>query len=387
MDALADAIAGLLEDREGGQALGQRLRKRVMDHFSWQNTARQVSQAYDIAIALEARVGGQRPAANALAGEPMAVDGQRMTNDESEETGENKKKRNRILNIVRIAVSLLGLAIIVLTQDLGQAFRLLLDMDWLPFLATLVLFLSGSFVRAYRWGCLVWALGVQVSYWRLVDLYFIGAFFNQFLPTGVGGDAVKMFELSREDGKAASAISSVLVDRFLGLFVLFALALLALLVGHELVPQQVRILIAIVFAASLIWRSPDLAAHLDRGLGEAAGRGPGAGPDQDLARAVRIALPLRHSGFAQGHRGLAGLEPAPGPWLLFVGAGGGHRPVAVVLFPVRAHHLGTAVDPFCRRAWASAKGLPSFCSRRWGCPNHRPWPWPWPTSLPCGSSP
>jgi uncharacterized protein (TIRG00374 family) len=175
-----------------------------------------------------------------------------MTNDESKETKENKKKRDRILNFVRIAVSLLGLALIVLTQDLGQAFRLLLEMNWLPFLGTLILFLSGSFIRAYRWGCLVWALDVQVSYWRLVNLYFIGAFFNQFLPTGVGGDAIKMFELSRQDGKAASAISSVLVDRFLGLFVLFALALLALLFGHELVPQQVRILIAVVFAASLI---------------------------------------------------------------------------------------------------------------------------------------
>jgi uncharacterized protein (TIRG00374 family) len=175
-----------------------------------------------------------------------------MTDDKGRQETEKKKRRDRIVNLVRIAVSLLGLAIIVLTQDLGQAFRLLLEMDWLPFLGTLLLFLSGSFIRAYRWGFLVWALDVHVSYLRLVNLYFIGAFFNQFLPTGVGGDAVKMFELSREDGKPSSAISSVLVDRFLGLFVLFALALLALLLGHEFVPQQVRILIAVVFVASLV---------------------------------------------------------------------------------------------------------------------------------------
>ncbi len=174
-----------------------------------------------------------------------------MTNDEGREEKEKKKKRDRILNLVRIAVSLLGLAIIVLTQDLSQAFRLLLEMNWLPFLGTLLLFLSGSFIRSYRWGCLVWALDVQVGYWRLVKLYFIGAFFSQFLPTGVGGDAVKMFELSRQDGKAANAISSVLVDRFLGLFVLFALALVALLFGRELVPEQARILIGVVFVTSL----------------------------------------------------------------------------------------------------------------------------------------
>ena len=133
-----------------------------------------------------------------------------------------------------------------------QVIQLLSDMNWMPFLAALVLFLSGSMVRAYRWGVLVWALDVHVSWWRLVALYFVGAFFSLFLPTGVGGDAVKMFELSRDDGKSAAAISSVLVDRFLGLFVLFALALLALIGGYNLVIKEVRILIALVFLGSLI---------------------------------------------------------------------------------------------------------------------------------------
>ncbi len=165
---------------------------------------------------------------------------------------ERKKKRGRLLNLLKIAVSVVGLLIILLTQDLGKAFQLLVTMDWLPFLGALILFLGGVPVRAYRWGTLVWALGVRVSWWRLVALWLVGSFFNMFLLTGVGGDAVKMYELSRSDGKAAAAISSVLVDRFLGLFVLFALALLALLGSYELVVPQVRILIAVVFVGSLI---------------------------------------------------------------------------------------------------------------------------------------
>lgn len=162
------------------------------------------------------------------------------------------ERRNRLLNTLKVAVSLAGLLIIMLTQDVKEGLELLLAMDWLPFLAALLLLLSGALVRAYRWGSLVWALGVQVSWWRLVDLFFVGAFFSQFLPTGVGGDAVKMYELSRDDRKAAPAISSVLVDRFLGLFVLFAMALVALVWGHELIDPQERLLIATVFAASLV---------------------------------------------------------------------------------------------------------------------------------------
>jgi uncharacterized membrane protein YbhN (UPF0104 family) len=178
------------------------------------------------------------------------------------------KRRNRLLNILKVAISLAGLLVIALTQDVPEGLGLLLDMDWLPFLAALLLFLSGALVRAYRWGSLVWALGVQVSWWRLVDLYFVGAFFSQFLPTGVGGDAVKMYELSRDDRKAAPAISSVLVDRFLGLFVLFAMALVALVWGHELVEPQERLLIATVFAVSLV----GVALLLQRTWIEAVGR-------------------------------------------------------------------------------------------------------------------
>jgi hypothetical protein len=165
---------------------------------------------------------------------------------------EDNKTRNRLLNILKVGVSLVGVLILVLTQDIEAVSQALVNVNWLPFLAALLLFLSGSLVRAYRWGVLVWALGVKVSWWRLVGLYFVGGFFSLFLPTGVGGDAVKMFELSRDDGKASSAISSVLVDRFLGLFVLFAMALLAVAISYEMVAPQVRILIAVVFVGSLV---------------------------------------------------------------------------------------------------------------------------------------
>jgi uncharacterized protein (TIRG00374 family) len=140
----------------------------------------------------------------------------------------------------------------VLTQDLEQVLRHLRDMNWLLFAIALLLFLAGSFVRAYRWGTLVWSQGIHVGWLRLVGLYFVGSFFNLFLPTGLGGDAVKMYELSRDDGRTAEAISSVVVDRFVGLFVLFAMAVLALLGGYRLVGSEVLLAIAGVFLACLI---------------------------------------------------------------------------------------------------------------------------------------
>jgi uncharacterized membrane protein YbhN (UPF0104 family) len=160
--------------------------------------------------------------------------------------------RNHIANILKVAVSLAGILVITLTQDMPQVFQLLSDLDWWAFVGGLLLILLGSFVRSFRWGTLVWALGIQVSWMRLTGLFFVGMFYNLFLPTGMGGDAVKMYELSRDDGKAASAISSVLVDRFLGLFVLFAMALLVLAGSYQLVRPDVRVLIVAGFLGCLI---------------------------------------------------------------------------------------------------------------------------------------
>ncbi len=56
--ALADAVARLLKHPEEARQLGRQLRQRVVEHFSWQNTARQLLTAYD--LAREQRRGARR---------------------------------------------------------------------------------------------------------------------------------------------------------------------------------------------------------------------------------------------------------------------------------------------------------------------------------------
>lgn len=166
---------------------------------------------------------------------------------------DQKKRRDRLLNILKILVTVAGVVFVAFTKvDYGQVFQTLLDMDWLPYLGGLALLLGGVLVRAYRWGVLLWALKVEVTWGRLVGLWFVGALYSMFLPTGVGGDAVKMYEVARDREQAAAAISSVVIDRFLGLLVLLALALLALILGPDLVGPAERALIIVIFALGVL---------------------------------------------------------------------------------------------------------------------------------------
>ncbi len=99
------------------------------------------------------------------------------------------------------------------------------DPVWL--LLAVGLMVSSLVIRAYRWLMLLRGLGSDVRFGRLTALYFIGNFFNAFLPSGMGGDVVRAIEATR-DVPADIAAGTVIVDRMAGLLMLFAMALLAL---------------------------------------------------------------------------------------------------------------------------------------------------------------
>jgi uncharacterized membrane protein YbhN (UPF0104 family) len=105
----------------------------------------------------------------------------------------------------------------------------LASVSWTWYLPAFVLFLGNILLRAYRWYVLVTALDHHVSYGRLLYLYFLGFFFNNFIPSGFGGDVVKVLSLQQDRGRGAEALSSVVMDRLTGLIGSAAIALVVLI--------------------------------------------------------------------------------------------------------------------------------------------------------------
>ncbi len=105
--------------------------------------------------------------------------------------------------------------------QVGQAFAELRIAWWL---AALVLYLGTQLVSALRWQMLARPLGFGRGLWAYVRFYFIGMFFNLFLPTSVGGDVVRAWYLDGQSGRRLAAFLSAFVERLSGLLVLRALA-------------------------------------------------------------------------------------------------------------------------------------------------------------------
>jgi uncharacterized protein (TIRG00374 family) len=74
---------------------------------------------------------------------------------------------------------------------------------------------------AFRWWVLLKVQGIYLSFSRLSGLFFIGMFYNQFLPGGTGGDIIKSYFLLKETpNKKAGALLAVVFDRLIGLVAL-----------------------------------------------------------------------------------------------------------------------------------------------------------------------
>jgi uncharacterized protein (TIRG00374 family) len=179
------------------------------------------------------------------------------------------RARLKPANLIKIGVSLIVLAIVVQRVGADNLLDALRRIDMLWFAAALAIHLLGIVVRAYRWSLLIASLGAPVPFGRLLYLYFVGNFFNTFLPTGIGGDVVKIIELAPERGGVV-AFSTVFVDRLTGILGSSLIALAAVVTLPGDVPPEIQTLVVvvsggIVFATlaltqgkyldRLIWRS------------------------------------------------------------------------------------------------------------------------------------
>jgi uncharacterized protein (TIRG00374 family) len=160
--------------------------------------------------------------------------------------------RKRLFDLLKIVVSLALIAIILRSVDVNALWQVVRNANPWYLLAALAVLMLGVVVRAYRWQILVRDQGVNASLAELIALYFVGFLFNNLLPSGFGGDAIKMYELSRRSQRGAEAVSSVLVDRFMGLFALQAMGLIGLIFSWGLVPTEIVIVTVAVFGASLL---------------------------------------------------------------------------------------------------------------------------------------
>jgi glycosyltransferase 2 family protein len=92
------------------------------------------------------------------------------------------------------------------------------------FAAAILSYFGVQGLSAYRWYVLLKPLGLKIGYPKILSLYFLGMYFNLFLPTAIGGDAVRIYYLHKEAKRLSHSTASVFLDRDLGMGALLIMA-------------------------------------------------------------------------------------------------------------------------------------------------------------------
>jgi uncharacterized membrane protein YbhN (UPF0104 family) len=117
-----------------------------------------------------------------------------------------------------------------------EKIKIVLSSSNVFYMALAVLMIGLNYtISGFRWRSLIFYSKAfsGKGVFSLIKLYFIGAFFNNFMPTSIGGDVYKAYVLGRNTSDMPKAVAATFVNRLSGLVILalFSSASLVLILG------------------------------------------------------------------------------------------------------------------------------------------------------------
>jgi len=163
--------------------------------------------------------------------------------------------KKKIFNFVRIFVSLTLMSFLIYRNrgNFGSILDTLKTLDaGLLIIAVILYFIGISFI-VFRWGTLLRAHGYNISRFFLWQSAFIGWFYNMLLPTGVGGDFYRIYDLHENKGVPMNEnISAVVIERIIGNFTTITLLVIAFLLGmFRYLPGNIVIALVSILGVTL----------------------------------------------------------------------------------------------------------------------------------------
>lgn len=111
--------------------------------------------------------------------------------------------------------------------DLGSALKRMLGADPVNLTVAALVIATQIIISVFRWRTVLVAIEAALPFWQALRIYLIGLFFNQVLPSSVGGDAVRIYKGFRAGLLIKKSVHSVMLERavtVLGLLILVPIA-------------------------------------------------------------------------------------------------------------------------------------------------------------------
>ena len=139
--------------------------------------------------------------------------------------------KKTVFTVLRILVTVVLLYIIFKSLNYAQLKSSLKTLKYLPYIIAVALIILNTFLLTERLHVLFGVFKRKISYFKTLKYYLIGLFFNQTLPTSVGGDSVKGYLMGKEVNDIAAGVIITFIDRVIGVITMLIYLFIAVLIG------------------------------------------------------------------------------------------------------------------------------------------------------------
>jgi len=163
-----------------------------------------------------------------------------------------RAKKKLVWILIKVTIGLGLLAVLVWMIGPRKLLHRLTQISPWSYLFALAVYAVGMSIRTIRWRLLLRAIDVPQRLAYLIKLQFIGVFFNQFIPTSLGGDGIRVLYLYREGVAWEKGIGSVLVERVVGMLMLIVLGLISGVSGYHIYRDSRILWVLVAFGVALV---------------------------------------------------------------------------------------------------------------------------------------
>ncbi|WP_294962311.1 lysylphosphatidylglycerol synthase transmembrane domain-containing protein [Sulfurimonas sp.] len=155
-------------------------------------------------------------------------------------------------NIIKLIITIAMFYILFQYVDFENLIEILAKSHGGTILIALIFQLGSTYVAAYRWRLIMKLLVFNESMSYYVKSYFKASFFNQVLPSSIGGDAVRIIDLTRKGYDKKDALYGVFVDRVVGLIGLLILNLISTIIFFDTFDKDFSLLIILITLSGIV---------------------------------------------------------------------------------------------------------------------------------------
>jgi len=155
--------------------------------------------------------------------------------------------------IIKTLISLGFISYIVLKVDWQESWQYLRKIEIWQIAVYLAVIFSGLFISTKKWQKLCLFKGIKYPFLIFFKLYLTGAFINNFVPSTIGGDIFRAYQVGKKAKKYAEATAAVVMDRFTGLLALMLMSPIFFLLNFSRVSGVYLLVISnLIIAGSLV---------------------------------------------------------------------------------------------------------------------------------------